>query len=89
MKAIVKSLLLTASLALAAQSVWAKLPAPTEEAKAAAAAAAAKTAAAAKADGYSLCLAQERVAAGYFKRAKASGKSVTAAQASPACVKPS
>jgi hypothetical protein len=91
MKTIVKPLLLASSVLLASASAWAKLPvpAPTEESKAAAAAAAVKKAAAAKMDGYKLCVAQERAAAAYFKRAKASGQSVTPAQSAPACVKPS
>lgn len=51
-----------AALALSA-SVFAKLPAPSDEAKAKAAEAAAKTAHAGKVDAYQLCKAQDRVAA--------------------------
>lgn len=49
---------------------WAKLPAPTEEAKAKAAEAAAKAAHAAKVEAYKLCLAQDRVAAHYHRSVK-------------------
>ena len=52
----------------------AKLPTPSDEAKAKAAEAAAKTAHSAKIDGYALCKAQDKAAASYYKSAKSSGK---------------
>jgi hypothetical protein len=74
--------LLSAALAL---PVLAKLPAPSDEAKAAAAATAAKAAWADKVGAYKLCLAQDRVAAGFKKTAMAAGKDVAAVQtAAPA-----
>jgi hypothetical protein len=61
-------------------SALAKLPAPSDEAKAKAAEAAAKTAHAGKVDGYKLCKSQDKVAARYRK----SGKPV----ATPPCADP-
>lgn len=57
-----------------ATSVLAKLPAPSDEAKAKAAEAAAKTAHGGKVDGYLLCKSQDKVAAHYRKSGKATGK---------------
>jgi hypothetical protein len=62
----------------------AKLPAPSDEAKAKAAEAAAKTAWAGKVDGYLLCKSQDKVAAGYLAKAKAPA----AAASVPACADP-
>ena len=68
-----------------AGSAWAKLPAPSEEAKAKAAEAAAKTAHAGKVDSYKLCKSIERVAAHVQKTNKAKmGKPTD----TPACVDP-
>jgi len=67
-----------------ATSVLAKLPAPSDEAKAKAAEAAAKTAHAGKVDNYLLCKSQDKVAAHYRKSGKAAGKPV----AMPACADP-
>jgi len=63
------ALILAASLLSA--TAWAKLPPPSDEAKAKAAEAAAKTAHAAKVEAYQLCKAQDRVAAHYRKSTKA------------------
>jgi hypothetical protein len=66
----------------------AKLPAPSDEAKAKAAEAAAKTAHAGKVDAYKLCKSQDKVAAHYQKGSKAAGKDKKAAVATPACADP-
>ena len=58
----------------AACAAHGKLPAPTEEQKAAAAAAKDKTAWSDKVAAYKLCLAQDRVAAYYFKAKGGGGK---------------
>ncbi|MGC1176325.1 hypothetical protein [Polaromonas sp.] len=80
--------LLFAGLLVAASSVTlAKLPALSDEAKAKAAEAAAKAAWTGKVEGYQLCKAQDRVAASYYKTAKAAGKETKPA-AAPACVEP-
>jgi hypothetical protein len=61
-------------------SAMAKLPAPSDEAKAKAAEAAAKTAHGNKVADFQLCKSREKVAAHYYKTAKASGKPTN-----PAC----
>ena len=66
--------------------VFAKLPAPSEEAKAKAAEIAAKTAWSGKVDIYLLCKSQDKVAASYYKTALATGKDTKAAAATPPCV---
>ena len=77
-------LLATLLLGLSA-SAFAKLPPPSDEAKAKAAEAAAKTAHTAKADGYLLCKAQDKVAAHVQRTNKAKmGKPM----ATPACADP-
>ena len=73
---------------LAAGAAWAKLPAPSEEAKAAAAVTAAKTAWAGKVDGYKLCLAMNQAAEHYRKTAKAEGRTAAAPVDTPACADP-
>ena len=73
---------------LLALPVLAKLPAPSDEAKAKAAEAAAKTAHAGKVDNYKLCLSMDKVAAHYFKTAAAAKKEVKPAVATPACADP-
>lgn len=75
-------------LCLLAASAGAKLPAPSDEAKAKAAEAAAKTAHAGKVDNYKLCLAMDRVAAGYLAAAKKAGKAASAPVETPACSDP-
>ena len=66
-------------------SAWAKLPAPSDEAKAKAAEASAKTAHAGKTDAYLLCKSQDKVAAHVQRTNKAkAGKPMAA----PACADP-
>lgn len=69
-------------------SVMAKLPAPSDEAKAKAAETAAKTAHSDKIAAFQLCKSREKVAAHYYKTAKASGKQTTAPVATPPCADP-
>lgn len=73
---------------LATLPVSAKLPAPSDEAKAKATEAAAKTAHSGKVDSYKLCLAMDRVAGIHLAAAKRSGKAVTAPVETPACGDP-
>lgn len=63
----------------------AKLPAPTEEAKAKAAEAAAKAAHGNKVADFQLCKSREKVAAHYFQT---EGKGKSTGMATPACVDP-
>ena len=83
MKHTKNSLVLAVVLALS-PSVWAKLPAPSDEAKAKAAEAAAKTAWSGKVDGYLLCKAQDRTVVHYKKY---QGEAKPAAPATP-CADP-
>jgi len=69
-------------------SGMAKLPAPSDEAKAKAAEAAAKTAHGNKVADFQLCKSREKVAAHYYKTAKASGKPTNPPVATPACADP-
>ena len=70
---------------LVATSAWAKLPPPSDEAKAKAAEAAAKTAHTGKVDSYLLCKSQDKVAAHVQRTNKAkAGKPA----AMPACADP-
>ena len=69
-------------------SAMAKLPAPSDEAKAKAAEAAAKTAHGNKVADFQLCKSREKVAAHYYKTAKASGKPTSPPVATPACADP-
>ena len=72
-------------LAVASVTAFAKLPAPSDEAKAKAAEAAAKTAHAGKVDAYLLCKSQDKVAAYVQKTNKAkAGKPMD----TPACTDP-
>ena len=66
----------------------AKLPPPSDEAKAKAAEAAAKTAWTGKVDAYLLCKSQDKVAAGYRAAAKKNGKDTGAVVETPACADP-
>jgi len=80
-----KTLLFASALALSL-GAWAKLPPPSDEAKAKAAETAAKAAHGDKVAGYQLCKSREKVAAHYFKT---QGKGQKApATATPACVDP-
>ncbi len=66
----------------------AKLPPPSDEAKAKAAEAAAKTAHAGKVDSYKLCKSMESVASGYYASAKKAGKETKPPVATPPCADP-
>ena len=66
----------------------AKLPPPSDEAKAKAAEAAAKAAHSGKVAAYQLCKSRDRVAAGYFAEASRQGRAVKPSVATPACVDP-
>ena len=68
-------------------SALAKLPAPSDEAKAKAAEAAAKTAHGDKVAGYKLCLSMNDVSAKYIAAQKKAGKTVTPT-ATPPCADP-
>lgn len=72
MNSIIRALLGLACIAFAG-TVFAKLPPPSEEAKAKAEEAKAKAAESAKKDGELLATAQDRVAASYIKAQKAKG----------------
>jgi hypothetical protein len=83
---------IAASLALfavmASTSALAKLPAPSDEAKAKAAEATAKTAHTNKVASYQLCKSMDTVAAGYHAKAKQDGKAVKEATKTDACADP-
>ncbi len=81
-------LTLAALLVTAAAPASAKLPAPSDEAKAKTAATAAKTAWTDKVGGYQLCQAMNRSADHYRKSAKAAGKEAPAPVDTPACADP-
>ncbi len=85
-----KKLLILSLLTAASVASLAKLPTPvlTDEAKAKAAEAAAKTAWSGKVDAYQLCKSQDKVAAAYYKSAKAAGKETKPPAAAPACADP-
>ena len=67
---------------------FAKMPPPTEAAKAAAAEASAKSAWSDKVGAYKLCLVQDRIAAQYRATATAAGKPVAPSAAGQPCVDP-
>jgi hypothetical protein len=79
-----KHLLVISALAISFAAA-AKLPAPSDEAKAKAAEAAAKTAHGNKVADFQLCKSREKVAAHYYKT---NGKGKAAPTATPACVDP-
>jgi len=83
-----KALIILVLASLLAPAALAKLPPLSDEAKAKAAEAAAKTAWNGKVDAYLLCRAQDRVAAQFFKTAKAAGKEVRPAVETPPCADP-
>ena len=83
-----KKLLILSLLAAASAASLAKLPALSDEAKAKAAEAAAKTAWSGKVDAYQLCKSQDKVAAAYYKSAKAAGKETKPPVTAPACADP-
>jgi hypothetical protein len=69
-------------------TAMAKLPPPSEEAKAKAAEAAAKAAWSGKVEGYQLCKSQDAVASGYYAAAKKDGREVKPPVATPPCADP-
>src|SRR5689334_6702 len=83
-----KKLLMLGLLAGASSLALAKLPPLSDEAKAKAAEAAAKTAWTGKVDAYLLCKSQDKVAAAYYKSAKAAGKETKPPTSAPACADP-
>jgi hypothetical protein len=83
-----KKILITACLAGLPLLSLAKLPPLSDEAKAKAAEAAAKAAWTGKVDAFLLCKSQDKVAATYFKTAKATGKETKPPSAAPACADP-
>ena len=83
-----KKLLISLLVTSVSSVVLAKLPAPSDEAKAKAAEIAAKAAWTAKVDTYQLCQWQDKVAASYYKSAQAAGKETKLATATPPCGDP-
>ena len=83
-----RTLFTTLGFVVAAAAVQAKLPPPSDEAKAKAAEAAAKTAHAGKVDAYKLCLSMDRVAKSYLEQAKKEGKATNAPTATAPCADP-
>ncbi len=83
-----KSTLTLAAALLCTGAALAKLPPPSDEAKAKAAEAAAKTAHGAKVESFKLCKSMERVAAHYQAESKKAGKSAPAPTATPPCTDP-
>ncbi len=74
--------------ALLTVPAWAKLPPPSDEAKAKAAENAAKAAWSGKVDAYKLCKSMDATAAHYFAQAKKAGKEVKPPVATEACADP-
>ena len=74
--------------ALCTSVVLAKLPPPSDEAKAKAAEAAAKTAWSGKVEAYQLCKSQDAVAAAYYSGLKKAGKDAKPPVATPPCADP-
>jgi len=83
-----KRCLVLTALALAGAAALAKLPPPSDDAKAKAAEAAAKTAHGNKVADFQLCKSMERVATQYMADAKKAGKDIKAATATPPCADP-
>ena len=73
---------------LATAPAWAKLPPPSDEAKAKAAEAAAKAAWTGKVDNYKLCKSMDATAAQYYAQAKKAGKEVKPPVVTPPCADP-
>jgi hypothetical protein len=85
--AVVRAALACASMFVVSTAL-AKLPAPSDEAKAKAAEAAAKTAHAGKVDNYKLCKSMDATAAAYYANAKKAGKETKPPVATPPCADP-
>ena len=83
-----KKLLIATLFGAVSVAALAKLPPISDEAKAKAAEAAAKAAWAGKVDGYLLCKSLDKVAASYYKTAKAAGKETKPPTATPPCADP-
>lgn len=83
----VTTIAIAAAVGLVAGTAVAKLPAPSDEAKAKAAEAAAKAAHGNKVAGYQLCKSMDRAAELYMKEQKAKGKEVKPTETKP-CVDP-
>ncbi len=83
-----KKLMTAGFLITASALVMAKLPPPSDEVKAKAAEAAAKAAWSGKVDAYLSCKAQDKVAAHYYKTAKAANKDSKPAKETPPCAEP-
>ena len=83
-----KKLSTAAMLCCAALPALAKLPAPSDDAKAKAAEAAAKTAHVSKVASYQLCQSMDKVATVYFAQARTDGKAVKPADKTDACADP-
>lgn len=88
MRHAILALTFVAWLAAFAAPALAKLPAPSDDAKAKAAAAALKTAWADKVGGYQLCRAMDHAVEAYRKTSKTAGKEAPAAVETPACADP-
>ena len=82
-KLIAASFLITTSVL-----VMAKLPPPSDEVKAKAAEATARAAWSGKVDAYQFCKSQDKVAAHYYKTAKAANKDTKPAKEMPPCADP-
>jgi len=82
-----RTIVLMAAATLAA-TAWAKLPPPSDEAKAKAAEAAAKAAHGGKVQAYLLCKSQNKVVAHYTKTAAAASKEAKVPAAPAACADP-
>lgn len=82
------SVIALAAGALLCTAAWAKLPPPSDEAKAKAAEAAAKAAHGGKVEAYKLCKSMDAVAAAYYAGAKQAGKETKPPVATPACADP-
>jgi hypothetical protein len=80
--------LVVATLVAAAAPAYAKLPPPSDEAKAKAAEAAAKTAHGNKVAAYQLCKSMDSTAAAYYAKAKKEGRAVKPAETTAACADP-
>jgi hypothetical protein len=83
-----RHLLTMIALGVLAAPAWAKLPPPSDEAKAKAAEAAAKTAHSGKVEAYQLCKSMDKLAAEYYAAAKKAGKELKPPTATPACADP-
>jgi hypothetical protein len=84
----IQHIVITAAGLLLAGTVLAKLPPPSDEAKAKAAEAAAKTAHAGKVDAFKLCKSMDQVATSYYANAKKAGKETKPATATAPCADP-